>query len=49
LITEHLRNDTAVRFWRHVVMAYTAGNYQERIVNGEVQQRFVSDSRRPGR
>jgi len=49
LITEHLRNDVAVRFWRHVVMTYTADNYQERIVNGEVQQRFASGGRRPGR
>jgi hypothetical protein len=49
LITEHLRNDAAVKFWRHVVSAYTAGQYQERIVNGEVQQRFVSGNRRPGR
>jgi GNAT superfamily N-acetyltransferase len=49
LITEHLRNDAAVRFWRHVVTTYTGGKYQERIVNGEVQQRFVSGSRRPTR
>jgi ribosomal protein S18 acetylase RimI-like enzyme len=50
LITEHVRNDSAVRFWRHVVMAYTGGAYQERIVNGEVQQRFVSGgNRRAGR
>ncbi len=49
LITEHLRNDAAVRFWRHVVSGYTSGKYQERIVNGEVQQRFVSGSRRPMR
>ena len=47
LITEHLRNLTAVNFWRRVVSAYTAGQYQERIVNGEVHQRFVSGSRRP--
>jgi GNAT superfamily N-acetyltransferase len=49
LITEHVRNDTAVRFWRHVVSAYTDGKYQERIVNGEVQQHFVSGARRPAR
>lgn len=46
LITEHLRNDPAVQFWRRVVGGYTAGKYQERIVNGEVQQRFASGPRR---
>ncbi|HTW74656.1 MAG TPA: GNAT family N-acetyltransferase [Steroidobacteraceae bacterium] len=46
LITEHLRNEAAVRFWRQVVSAYTGGRYQERIVNGEVQQRFASGRRR---
>jgi predicted acetyltransferase len=46
LITEHLGNTTAVNFWRRVVSAYTGGQYQERIVNGEVHQRFESGSRR---
>lgn len=46
LITEHSRNEAAVRFWRRVVSAYTGGRYQERIVNGEVQQRFTSGRRR---
>src|SRR6185437_7042971 len=46
LITELLRNDLAVQFWRQVVGSYTAGQYQERIVNGEVQQRFASGPRR---
>ena len=46
LITELLRNDPAVQFWRQVVGSYTAGQYQERIVNGEVQQRFASGPRR---
>ncbi len=46
LITEHLRNEAAVRFWRRVVSAYTGGRYHERIVNGEVQQRFASGRRR---
>jgi predicted acetyltransferase len=41
-ITEHLSNTAAVKFWRRVVAAYTRGKYQERIVNGEVQQRFQS-------
>lgn len=46
LITEHLRNEPAVQFWRQVVSGYTVGKYQERIVNGEVQQRFASGPRR---
>jgi predicted acetyltransferase len=46
LITEHQRNTNAVNFWRRVVAAYTDGQYQERIVNGEVHQRFESGSRR---
>lgn len=41
-ITEYLRNPTAVSFWRRVVAGYTQGNYQERIVNGEVRQHFQS-------
>jgi predicted acetyltransferase len=41
-ITEYLRNPTAVSFWRRVVALYTQGNYQERIVNGEVRQVFQS-------
>jgi predicted acetyltransferase len=41
-ITEYLRNADAVRFWRRVVGAYTRGNYQERVVNGEVHQMFDS-------
>jgi len=46
LITEHLRNEPAVQFWRQVVGGYTAGKYQERLVNDEVQQRFASGPRR---
>jgi len=46
LITQHLRNTTAVEFWRRVVAAYTGGKYQERMLNGEVHQRFESGSRR---
>lgn len=41
-ITEYLRNEDAVRFWRRVVGSYTRGKYQERIVNGEVHQVFDS-------
>ncbi len=46
LITEHLSNATAVEFWRGVVARYTAGQYEERIVNGEVHQRFETGPRR---
>jgi predicted acetyltransferase len=46
-INEYLRNAQAVNFWRRVVAAYTRGNYQERIVNGEVRQVFDSVSPRP--
>jgi [ribosomal protein S5]-alanine N-acetyltransferase len=47
-ITEYLRNDAAVGFWRKVVATYTRGSYQERIVNGEVRQVFDSSRQRPG-
>jgi predicted acetyltransferase len=46
LISELLRNDAAVHFWRRVVAAYTGGAYQEAIVDGEVRQRFQSGARR---
>jgi predicted acetyltransferase len=46
LITEHVRNTGAVKFWRGVVAAYTGGKFQERIVNGEVQQHFESGPQR---
>jgi predicted acetyltransferase len=49
LITEHPRNKDAVNFWRRVVSNYTGGKYQERLVNGEVHQRFESGSRRTPR
>ncbi|MBV9698271.1 MAG: GNAT family N-acetyltransferase [Gammaproteobacteria bacterium] len=45
-ITEYLRNESAVQFWRRVVGAYTRGDYQERIVNGEVRQVFASGTAR---
>ena len=41
-INEYLRNPVAVNFWRRVVAAHTHGDYQERIVNGEVRQHFSS-------
>jgi predicted acetyltransferase len=46
-ITEYLRNAGAVSFWRRVVGGYTRGNYQERVINGEVHQVF--DSGAPSR
>lgn len=45
-IVEYQRNPGAVNFWRRVVSAYTRGNYQERVVNGEVHQTFVSGNPR---
>jgi len=48
-ITEYLRNTGAVNFWRRVVAQYTHGDYQERIVNGEVRQVFDSQNRRGSR
>jgi predicted acetyltransferase len=41
-IVEYLRNPNAVSFWRKVLAQYTRGNYEERVVNGEVRQTFVS-------
>jgi predicted acetyltransferase len=45
-ITEYQRNPAAVKFWRRVVSRYTAGRFEERIVNGEVRQTFESGPRR---
>jgi predicted acetyltransferase len=45
-INEYQRNPGAVTFWRRVVAQYTRGRYQERIVNGEVLQTFVSGPQR---
>ena len=47
-ITEYARNSIAVKFWRGVVSAYTGGRYQERVINGEVRQRFESGPARQG-
>lgn len=41
-IQESLRNPVAVSFWRRTVARYTGGRYQERVVDGEVRQVFVS-------
>ena len=47
-IVEYQRNPGAVSFWRRVVAQYTRGDYQERVVNGEVRQTFVSGASRRG-
>ena len=41
-IIEYLRNPGAVSFWRKVIAHYTGGNYEERVVSGEVRQTFRS-------
>lgn len=41
-ILENQHNQAAVGFWRKVVAGYTRGNYEERIVNGDVRQRFAT-------
>lgn len=39
-VTEILRNQPAVAFWRHVVSAYTSGDFRESVRNGEVHHLF---------
>jgi predicted acetyltransferase len=39
-ITEILRNQPAVAFWRYVVGKYTNGDFRESIVHGEVRHLF---------
>jgi len=39
-ITEILRNQPAVAFWRHVVGSYTSGDFREAIQQGEVRHLF---------
>ena len=46
-ILEYQRNPGAVAFWRRVVTAYTAGDFRERVQNGEVRQHFSSVRTRP--
>jgi predicted acetyltransferase len=41
-IVEYTRHPGSVSFWRHVVGAYTAGKFTERLRNGEVHHRFES-------
>jgi predicted acetyltransferase len=47
-ILEHQSNKAAISFWRQVVTRYTRGKYEERVVNGDVRQRFsTAPARRP--
>lgn len=39
-IIEYNRNPTAIAFWRGVLTRYTRGQFQERVRDGEVRQRF---------
>jgi predicted acetyltransferase len=48
-IVEYLRNPVAVSFWRRVVAAYTAGQFREKVINGEVRQTFQSGAVRDQR
>jgi predicted acetyltransferase len=41
-VAEATMNAEAVNFWRRTVMQYTRGDYEERVRDGEVRQRFVS-------
>jgi predicted acetyltransferase len=43
-ITEATTNTRAVGFWRHTVMGYTKGRYDERVRDGEVRQTFTSSN-----
>jgi predicted acetyltransferase len=46
-IVEYQRNPGAVAFWRRVLTQYAPGRFEERTRNGEVRQRFKSQTR-PG-
>jgi predicted acetyltransferase len=48
-VTEYMRNTGAVAFWRRVLAAYAAGQYTERVADGEVHQFFRSMTRAPAR
>jgi predicted acetyltransferase len=39
-ITEMLRNQSAVAFWREVVGGYTRGDFRESVNHGEIRQLF---------
>lgn len=41
-VAEATMNSEAVNFWRRTVMQYTRGDYEERVRDGEVRQRFVT-------
>ncbi len=41
-VREATTNADAVNFWRRTVMQYTRGDYEERVRDGEVRQRFLT-------
>lgn len=41
-VTENQTNRNAIAFWRNVVRAFSAGQYRERLENGDVKQYFDS-------
>ena len=41
-ISQYQTNQPAVQFWRRIIAQYTAGQYRERIAQGEVTQSFQS-------
>jgi predicted acetyltransferase len=43
-ISESQRNAGAVQFWRRVVHNYTQGRFQERAVDGDIRQQFVTSN-----
>ncbi len=46
-IVENATNKNSIAFWRSVVRACSAGQFRERIENGEVRQYFDSSPMRP--
>jgi predicted acetyltransferase len=44
-ITEFLYNKVAVSFWRSILLEYTGGKFQEKVMHGEVHQMFTSSNR----
>jgi predicted acetyltransferase len=46
-IIENNSNKNAIAFWRSVVRRSSAGEYRERVENGEVKQYFDSTPMRP--
>ncbi|MFM1886227.1 MAG: hypothetical protein RL026_1384 [Pseudomonadota bacterium] len=48
-VRQPARLGSAVAFWRAVIRQYTAGVFEERLVDGEFRQRFRSGARDPAR